>query len=166
MTLTHFVSAACGGEICICGKPATHKLGEEIPHDEPCMSCGETWRYLNAGGKREVTDPGPCSSPYHCYRGMYRHNLTRYVCCFHWTLILGAATGCPLTDKDKHALETFRYAHQKDEGNIFALTVELLCPSCDGKLVLEGVNDINAIVGCTECGTGCHFSSKEKPDAT
>lgn len=32
----HFVSASCGGERCrVCGKTATHKIGEEIPHDDP-----------------------------------------------------------------------------------------------------------------------------------
>ena len=31
-----FVSATCKGEICsVCGNPATNKLGEEIPFDEP-----------------------------------------------------------------------------------------------------------------------------------
>jgi hypothetical protein len=29
----HGPSAACDGEVCRCGKPATHKIGEEIPHD-------------------------------------------------------------------------------------------------------------------------------------
>jgi hypothetical protein len=40
----HFVSASCQGEICgyadesgegPCGRPATHKVGEAIPWDEP-----------------------------------------------------------------------------------------------------------------------------------
>lgn len=32
---THFVSASCNGEICrICNDPATHKVGEEILHDD------------------------------------------------------------------------------------------------------------------------------------
>lgn len=31
-----FVSASCQGEVCsVCGKPATNKLGEEIPFDDP-----------------------------------------------------------------------------------------------------------------------------------
>jgi hypothetical protein len=34
--MTHFVSASCEGESCsICGKPATHKVGEEIMWDDP-----------------------------------------------------------------------------------------------------------------------------------
>lgn len=33
---THFVSAACRGERCtLCGQDATHKVGEEILHDDP-----------------------------------------------------------------------------------------------------------------------------------
>src|SRR5581483_1814288 len=32
----HPVSESCKGEKCrICGQPATHKVGEEIPHDDP-----------------------------------------------------------------------------------------------------------------------------------
>ena len=59
--MMHFVSATCEGETCRCGKPATHKVGEEIPHDHPQQE---------------------------------RHNLTAYVCCACFTLLLGPATGC------------------------------------------------------------------------
>lgn len=32
----HFVSTSCEGEFCrVCGEAATHKLGEEIPFDDP-----------------------------------------------------------------------------------------------------------------------------------
>ena len=61
--MAHFVSASCKGEICaMCidldqdERQATHKVGEEIPHD----------------------DPNPA-----------RHNLTTYVCCEHFRLIMG-----------------------------------------------------------------------------
>lgn len=42
----HFVSVCCRGESChICREegrkvPASHKVGEEIPHDEPAPSAG------------------------------------------------------------------------------------------------------------------------------
>lgn len=59
----HFVSKSCGGERCsVCKEPATHKLGEEIPYDEP---------------------------------GPFRHNLTAYVCCAHFTMVVGAVYPCP-----------------------------------------------------------------------
>jgi len=62
-TWSHFISESCEGELCrICHEPATHKLGEEIMHD----------------------DPNP-----------NRHNLTAYVCCKHWKMVLGDYTGCP-----------------------------------------------------------------------
>lgn len=33
---THPVSGTCGGEVCfLCGADATHKVGEEIPYDDP-----------------------------------------------------------------------------------------------------------------------------------
>ena len=36
MLIPHFISPTCAGEICtLCGQPATHKVGEEIPHDHP-----------------------------------------------------------------------------------------------------------------------------------
>jgi hypothetical protein len=54
----HFVSRSCGGERCsVCRADATHKLGEEIMHDDP--------------------------SP-------HRHNLTAYVCCEHFRMIVGS----------------------------------------------------------------------------
>lgn len=34
--MLHFISRSSVGEVCrICRDPATHKLGEEIPHDDP-----------------------------------------------------------------------------------------------------------------------------------
>ena len=34
--MTHFISASCEGETCsMCDSPATHKVGEEMLHDEP-----------------------------------------------------------------------------------------------------------------------------------
>lgn len=81
--MTHFISATCNGHTCRCGKPATHKVGEEIPPDEPCMTCGQA-------------DNPLCSDFYHIASGPSRHNLTSYVCCFHFTLLLGAMTRCPL----------------------------------------------------------------------
>lgn len=54
----HFVSASCRGERChVCGSNATHKIGEEIAHD----------------------DPNP-----------YRHNLTSYLCCIHFSVVIRA----------------------------------------------------------------------------
>ena len=53
----YFVSASCRGERCrVCGKSATHKMAEEIQHDDPLPM---------------------------------RHELTAYVCCEHFGLILG-----------------------------------------------------------------------------
>jgi hypothetical protein len=67
--VSHFISRAREGVTCafhvghrdtqradLCGSPATHKVGEEILHD----------------------DPNPV-----------RHNLTAYVCCFHFSRIVG-----------------------------------------------------------------------------
>ena len=34
--MKHFVSASCEGEFCvICNSPATHKVGEEVPREDP-----------------------------------------------------------------------------------------------------------------------------------
>lgn len=68
----HFVSATCKGEACACGQPASHKVGEEIPNDEPT----EEW----CGMKNRFAD---------------RHNLTAYVCCSHFRMLFGDAVFCP-----------------------------------------------------------------------
>ena len=66
----HFVSASCQGEVCsVCGQAATHKVGEEIPHDEPFTP-------LEIDG--EIYPVGVC-----------RHNFTAYVCCIHFSAIMG-----------------------------------------------------------------------------
>jgi hypothetical protein len=67
----HYVSKSCAGERCgPCLRnngervPATHKVGEEIPFDDPLPM---------------------------------RHNLTQYVCCMHFTRIMGPAAPCKET---------------------------------------------------------------------
>lgn len=93
----HFISASCGGERCRCGAAATHKVGEEIPHDEPCRTCGRTWRE-NMWEHRLLDRRHPtwCDDAYHiAHDGASRHNLTAYVCCTCFTRLLGPATGCP-----------------------------------------------------------------------
>lgn len=78
----HFISASCDDERCghavlssehvaadgvhYCGRPATHKVGEEIPHDYPFPEHPEL-----PGAK------------------MGTHNLTVYVCCEHFGMIFG-----------------------------------------------------------------------------
>lgn len=44
--MKHFVSKSCEGERCICGKPATHKVGEEIPHDDPFQARHNLTQYV------------------------------------------------------------------------------------------------------------------------
>lgn len=64
----HFVSESAG-DPCRCGARSTHKVGEEVPHDEP------------------VAGPfGP---------GSDRHNFTAYVCCACFRAIMGPAVFCP-----------------------------------------------------------------------
>lgn len=132
--MTHFVSASCEGQTCsVCKAPATHKLGEEIPHDEPvpgCPDCHRTWRMLDASAQADKPWRRQCahcgdSHPYtddeddidecpacgaeaspisfqncgnfaHSVVGPARHNLTAYVCCAHFTMIVGTASGCPI----------------------------------------------------------------------
>jgi hypothetical protein len=53
--------------------PATHKVGEEIPHDEPMLI------------RKIGSIPVSMSA---------RHNLTQYVCCRHFRAILGPAVTC------------------------------------------------------------------------
>lgn len=149
--MAHFVSKSCAGEKCVCGRAATHKLGEEIAPDEPCMLCGET---------RQYPDTVCGNTIYHCGGGPNRHNLTSYVCCFHWSLILGPAAGCPLDENDARTLAEFRRACT-DDGDVFAPTIELRCVACRGPLEVEGSNSTNVMIGCTACGIGHHVMNKE-----
>lgn len=84
--MSHFISARCASERCACGKPATHKLAEEIPNDEPCAICDGCFIFRGE----------PCPSMCHLGIGVVRHALTAYVCCACFTRVLGPATGCPL----------------------------------------------------------------------
>ncbi len=57
---THFVSASCDGERCrVCGKPATHKLGEEILHDDPNPARHNLTAYVCCQHFREIVG-GEC----------------------------------------------------------------------------------------------------------
>lgn len=77
--MVHFTSASCRGERCsVCADPATHKLGEEIPHDDPQPN---------------------------------RHNLTAYVCCRHFKMLLGPAAGCK-TEYHQHPNSHFATGEQ------------------------------------------------------
>lgn len=70
----HFVSSRCKGEVCRCGNPATHKVGEEIPRDDPMYSKeGSLIQQLGRG----------------------RQNFTAYVCCACFREIMGDAVFCP-----------------------------------------------------------------------
>jgi len=97
----HFVSAACEGQTCrICGKPATHKLGEEIPHDEPCSTCGDDWKLVEPSedgdhlSRREAAEHETCADLYHRSLGAPRHNLTALVCCTCFRMVVGASAPC------------------------------------------------------------------------
>jgi hypothetical protein len=71
--MTRFVSATCQGERCFCGAPAEHKVGEQIPDDDPRFS--DDWHV--AHGLR--------------LRGAPFHELTAYVCHEHFRQIMGPA---------------------------------------------------------------------------
>ena len=74
----HFVSATCRGERCsMCQESATHKVGEEVPHDDP----------------RE-----------------FSHNMTAYVCCWHFGLIVRTVcdTGSPRDGSGSGLVREFR----------------------------------------------------------
>lgn len=67
----HFVSASCQGETCNlrvtepprrCGKPATHKVGEEILHDDPNQIRHNLTAYVCCSHFARIVGPAaPCS---------------------------------------------------------------------------------------------------------
>lgn len=73
MKPSHFVSAACKGERCRCNAEATHKVAEEVPHDEPV-------RVDKVGAD--------------IYISHVRMGMSAYVCCAHFKEIF-AVTICP-----------------------------------------------------------------------
>ena len=61
MTTTHFVSAACNGEVCRCGLPATHKTCEVIAHDDPNKNRHELCAYVCCAHFLALVGPAaPC----------------------------------------------------------------------------------------------------------
>lgn len=131
--MTHFVSASAGGPCSMCGADATHKVGEEIPPDEPCMSCGSTWQMRDNTNPEQ---PNDCTASYHRFGGAFaqRHNLTAYVCCKCFTRILGPATGCPVATRTTVMFEGREW-----------ILLQPLRHSDDGKMVGYSV---------LECGPG------------
>lgn len=112
--MKHFVSASCESETCFCGVAARHKVGEEIPYDEPCEACGSTWRHRGVTGRPDnATD---CVAMYHTAYGAasQRHNLTAYVCCTHFVQLFGNAAPCEHAKK-KFDLERSLGLHRTPE---------------------------------------------------
>ena len=64
----HFVAKSCQGEKCsVCKAPATHKVGEEFPFLMPVEEA--------VPGSEVYTQP--------------RHNFTAYLCCLHFSEVMG-----------------------------------------------------------------------------
>ena len=61
----HFVSKSCDGETCACGAPATHKVGEEIPYDDPIRLRHNFTAYVCCACFRRIMgDAVDCPEPY------------------------------------------------------------------------------------------------------
>lgn len=60
--MTHFVSACCQDERCsLCGVPATHKVGEELQHDDPNPNRHNLTAYVCCSHFRMLFgDAAPC----------------------------------------------------------------------------------------------------------
>lgn len=79
----HFVSKTCAGAWCACGRPATHKIGEESYPDHPASHPDPI---VNAAELAVLR-----SMPAELQDG---HNLTAYVCCEHFRKLMGSAAPC------------------------------------------------------------------------
>jgi hypothetical protein len=74
----------------------------------PCVHCGTPHFYNDNDDdsdtcKRCKSELHPiskkvCADFFHHTTGPMRHNLTAYVCCAHFTMIVGTASGCPAAD--------------------------------------------------------------------
>ena len=60
--MKHYVSKSCMGETCsMCGAPATHKVGEEIPWDDPVQMRHNFTAYVCCRHFRAILgDAVPC----------------------------------------------------------------------------------------------------------
>lgn len=97
----HFVSESCEGHTCRCGNPAAHKVGEEIPWDDPSMSKDGT--VIERASRQ-------------------RHNFTAYVCCTCFRNIMGDAVFCPPSDED-----AYRELTGRDINEAFTEASDLAC---------------------------------------
>lgn len=70
MTAPHYVSGSCEGETCrfrlmpdlaVCERPATHKVGEEIPWDDPMPNRHNLTAYICCRHFRQVVG-GSCGA--------------------------------------------------------------------------------------------------------
>ena len=100
--VAHWVSASCEGETCsvrACGNPASHKLAEEIQHDDPDWvayraKIEEFDRMTEAGEPNaDLVGVEALSMP-------HRHGLVGYVCCDHFKQVVGRAAPCGETRID------------------------------------------------------------------
>jgi len=100
--MSHFITRSAGEPCALCNEKSTHKIGEEIMSDEPCMECGEIFISDAISPERAKAAKEKCKSFFHfAGPGSQRHNLTAYVCCGCFTKILGPATGCPVKSEKK-----------------------------------------------------------------
>lgn len=124
----------------MCHEPATHKVGEEIPNDEPCRECGATWVYGRDPEPLETPVDVRCPSMYHMAGpAAQRHNLTAYVCCQCFTRILGPATGCPVRTRtavefDGREWILLHRVRASDDGKMVGYTVLECGPGGAAKL--------------------------------
>jgi ribosomal protein L40E len=133
--MNHFISATAGGKCAMCERSATHKVGEEIPPDEPCMRCGAKFISPAVYPEEARAALEACHSTFHM-RGpdVQRHNLTAYVCCRCFTRILGGATGCPVETKttvvlDKREWILLQRVRVSDDGKTLGYTALECAPN-------------------------------------
>lgn len=153
--ITHFVSKTCAGERCACGRPAAHKLGEEIPHDEPCVACGESWRRTSQTQVDWDLRGKTCGEVIHVTGSPQRHNLAAYVCCACFVRVVGAAAGCVLSARETEAIELLQYARVPDsEATPFDPASPVICLRCSDRLCATGPNTTGTLeyLECRGCG--------------
>jgi hypothetical protein len=106
----HWVSETCDGVTCRvehCGRPATHKLGEESYPDHPERQAYDA-KIREANAALELGTSGPvaerdaqldraCRLEMEAMSHTPGHNLTAYVCCMHFRQIVGPAAPCTAT---------------------------------------------------------------------
>lgn len=97
-----------------CGIP--HFYNDADDDSEDCKRCK---------GELHPVSTKPCGDFFHHTTGPVRHNLTAYVCCAHFTMIVGTAAGCPPLEVMRAGIVLERAKLERDNHELRGALIEI-----------------------------------------